>query len=82
MIVKGWPKFGLKIEGMRIEQQTVRFGSVADITARLRHVRFTPDSGHSSVKVGCPQSANRGHSELAVSTRSMVDSSHAGHGIA
>jgi ribonuclease Z len=24
----------------------VRFGSLADITARSRHVRFTPDSGH------------------------------------
>ena len=33
----------------------VRFGSLADITARSRHVRFTPDSGHSSVQVGCPR---------------------------
>jgi hypothetical protein len=24
----------------------VRFGSLADMTARSRHVRFTPDSGH------------------------------------
>ena len=23
--------------------------------ARSRHVRFTPDSGHSSVQVGCPK---------------------------
>jgi hypothetical protein len=30
----------------------VRFGSLADITARSRRVRFTPDSGHSSVRVG------------------------------
>jgi hypothetical protein len=37
----------------------VRFGSLADITA-WRHVRFTPDSGHSSVRVGCPKSANIG----------------------
>jgi hypothetical protein len=35
----------------------VRLGSLADITARSRHVRFTPDSGHSSVQVGCPKSA-------------------------
>jgi hypothetical protein len=27
----------------------VRYGSLADITVRSRHVRFTPDSGHSSV---------------------------------
>jgi hypothetical protein len=29
----------------------VRFGSFADITTRSRHVRFTPDNGHSSVQV-------------------------------
>jgi hypothetical protein len=39
----------------------VRYGSVADITARSRHVRFTPDSGHSSMQVGCPKSATSGH---------------------
>ena len=39
----------------------VRFGSLADITARSRHVRFTPNSGHSSVRVGCPKSAKSGH---------------------
>jgi hypothetical protein len=27
----------------------VRFGSLADIATRSRHVRFTPDNGHSSV---------------------------------
>jgi hypothetical protein len=26
----------------------VRFGSLADITSRLRHVRFAPNSGHQS----------------------------------
>jgi hypothetical protein len=40
----------------------VRFGSLADITARSRHVRLTPDSGHSWVQGGCPKSANSGHS--------------------
>jgi hypothetical protein len=29
--------------------QNVRFGSLADMTARSRHVRFTPDSGHEVV---------------------------------
>jgi hypothetical protein len=35
----------------------VCFGSLADIAARSRTVRFTPDSGHSSVEVGYPKSA-------------------------
>jgi hypothetical protein len=35
----------------------VRYGSLADITARSRHVRFIPHSGHSLVQVGCPKSA-------------------------
>jgi hypothetical protein len=39
----------------------VRFGSLADIVQRPRHVRFTPDSGHSPVQVGCPLSAISGH---------------------
>ena len=30
----------------------VDFGSLADIAARARHVRLTPDSGHSSVADG------------------------------
>jgi hypothetical protein len=41
--------------------QNVRFGSLADMTDRSCHVRFTPDSGHSSAQVGCPLSANSGH---------------------
>jgi hypothetical protein len=36
-------------------------GSLAHITGRSHHVRFTPDSGHSSVRVGCPKSARSGH---------------------
>ena len=31
--------------------KNVRFGSLADIVQPSRHVRFTPDSGHSSVQV-------------------------------
>jgi len=38
-----------------------RYGSLADITVRSRHVGVTPDSGHSSVQVGCPLCANSGH---------------------
>jgi hypothetical protein len=33
-----------------------------DIIQRQCHVRFSPDSGHSSVQVGCLKSANSGHS--------------------
>ena len=39
----------------------VRFGSLADIVQRPGHVCFTPNSGHSSVQVGCPKSANCRH---------------------
>jgi hypothetical protein len=46
----------------REASRDVRFGSLADITARSRHVRFTPDSGHSSVQLECPTGANSGHS--------------------
>jgi hypothetical protein len=38
----------------------VRYGSLADILTSSRHVRFTPDCGHSSVQVGCPKSAISG----------------------
>ena len=44
----------------RSAKPNVRFGSLADITARSRHVRFTPDSGHSSAQVECPKSAMYG----------------------
>ena len=39
----------------------VRFGSLADITTRPRHVRFTPDSGHSADELACPFCAISGH---------------------
>jgi hypothetical protein len=41
----------------------VCLGSLADITARLCHVRFTPDNGHSSVRAGCPKSAISRHGD-------------------
>jgi hypothetical protein len=31
---------------------------------RPRHVRFTPKSGHSAARLGCPLSAKSGHSQL------------------
>ena len=43
----------------------VGLGSLADIAARARHVRLTPDSGHSSAGVGCPKSAITGHSNAS-----------------
>jgi hypothetical protein len=42
-----------------------RFGSLADIAARSRHVRFAPDSGHLSAQVGCPKSAISGYAGQA-----------------
>ena len=39
----------------------VRNGSLADIGEGFRDVRFTPKSGHSSARVGCPLSANSRH---------------------
>ena len=39
----------------------VRFGSLADICSAIRHVRFTPESGHLQRNGACPLSANSGH---------------------
>jgi hypothetical protein len=39
----------------------VRFGSLADISQRNRHVRFAPESGHVQCKSRCLLSANSGH---------------------
>jgi hypothetical protein len=39
----------------------VRFGSKADIAARPRHVRYPPQSGHSSARFARPFSAMTGH---------------------
>ena len=38
----------------------VRFGSKADIASRPRHVRYSPQSGHSSARFACPLSASSG----------------------
>src|SRR5215204_3556068 len=39
----------------------VRFGSGADMTARLRNVRFTPESRHRAEGSACPLSAKSRH---------------------
>ena len=39
----------------------VRFGSLADMATLIGDVRFTPKSGHQSVRPRCPLSANSGH---------------------
>jgi len=46
----------------------VRFGSLADIAGRSRHVRFTPNSGHHSDITECPLCAKSGN-ENAVSSQ-------------
>jgi hypothetical protein len=39
----------------------VRFGSQADMCGANGHVRFTPNSRHSQMRVECPISAISGH---------------------
>jgi len=46
----------------------VRFGSSADIASRPRHVRYSPQSGHSSARVARPLSARTRHSRHYVAT--------------
>jgi hypothetical protein len=41
--------------------QDVGYGSLADLLTSPRHVRFTPDSGHSSARFALPLSALSGH---------------------
>ena len=40
---------------------SVCFGSLADVRAWIRHVRFTLKSGHAQSRYQCLQSANSGH---------------------
>ena len=47
-----------------LEGAFVRFGSLADILRRNRHVRFTPKSGHVQCNGPCPLCANSGHRPL------------------
>ena len=41
-------------DSRRLCRQNVRFGSKADICSAKRHVRFTPESGHSQCNSVCP----------------------------
>jgi hypothetical protein len=41
-----------------------RYGSLADISERIRDVRFTLESGHPPGQRQCPLSANSRHSRL------------------
>jgi hypothetical protein len=43
------------------EAPHVRFGSLAEIEARPRNVRFTPESGHWKSAARCPLCAKSGH---------------------
>ena len=55
-------KAGLMRLGSAVYQvENVRFGSLADISGPSGHVRFIPESGHSSAQGGCPKSAKNRH---------------------
>jgi hypothetical protein len=56
----------------------VRFGSEADICSAIRHVRFTPESGHVRCTTLCPQSAKSGHSPIHSITSSARASNEGG----
>ena len=57
----GFPELAEAISSRYAKSVYVRYGSLADITARSRHIRFTPDSGHSAVQLECPKSVISGH---------------------
>src|SRR6516162_10486791 len=46
------------------QSANVCFGSKADIDPLSSHVRFTPESGHCRLQLGCPLCANSGHQSL------------------
>ena len=47
---------------LTLYQADVRYGSLADMVSRPRHVRFAPRGGHSSARVARPLCANCGYS--------------------
>jgi Glutathione S-transferase, N-terminal domain len=62
----------VRVQAQLIEQRAdIRFGSLADITKRLGHVRFTPKSGNQSDIAPCPLNAKTGHSQLHSVTSSV-----------
>jgi hypothetical protein len=48
-------------ERLLLSSRDVRFGSLADISRRDRHVRFTPESRHVRCNQKCLLWANSGH---------------------
>jgi len=68
---QGFALVGMLFKSHFAWQQTsgahVRFGSKADIGLGLRHVCFTPKSGHQLGAPGCPLSAKSRHQRLASS---------------
>jgi hypothetical protein len=58
----------------------VRFGSLAGTGERIRDVVFTPDSGYSSVQVGCPKSAKSGYPAFCTMQRGNPSKERLRHG--
>jgi len=82
------PGGGRSVENQRIRQSkrrfagvvheiggstNVRFGSLADIASRPRHVRYSPQSGHSTARFARPLSAKSGLSRLPRILSAPVD---------
>jgi hypothetical protein len=59
----------------------VRFGSLADIRARIRDVRFTPTSRHAHRWNQCLLSANSGHKAMLLSLPIRMVSSRQNRGV-
>ena len=55
-----------RLEVVRSALGNVRFGSLADIEASPRHVRFTPNSGHWNSVVECPLYPKSGHGSVGL----------------
>src|SRR5215469_8861981 len=58
--------FREQFAGTQSRAAHVRFGSKADISACLQHVRFTPKSGHSSTQLPCLLCAKSRHPRMIV----------------
>ncbi len=70
------PVFKLESGAISYLGLDVRFGSKADIGATVRDVRFTPESGHSQRRPGCPLSAISRHTDkpdLGVNLRAELE---------
>src|SRR6476619_6833053 len=54
-------RIALTVVGLGKARESVGFGSKADIASRPRHVRYSPQSGHSSARIAGLLSANNRH---------------------